>query len=124
MKCLARNQLRLETAVKEEKKMSEQEKNRILEENLPSIETIIAEYKKQGKELTESEAGQIRDRIKEDIGAGHLDAMENLISDDNLEAVAGGRVGCIGGVPTPTKTPPVFVKPEGELAYGPGVRPQ
>ncbi len=107
--------------------MSEQEKNRILEENLPSIETIIAEYKKQGKELNESEAEQIRDRIKEDLGAGHLDAMENLISDDNLEAVAGGgRPGCIGGVPTPTiMVVEVLerVKPGGELPYSTGIRP-
>ena len=104
--------------------MSEQEKNRILEENLPSIETIIAEYKKQGKELNESEAEQIRDRIKEDLGAGHLDAMENLISDDNLEAVAGGFSGCWGGCPPPTKTPRVVVnKSGGELPHSTGIRP-
>nr|MCR4720260.1 hypothetical protein [Lachnospiraceae bacterium] len=66
-------------------KMSEQEKNRILEENLPSTEAIIAEYKKQGRELTESEAGQIRNRIKE----------------DSLDTVVGG----VGGSAIPTRSP-------------------
>jgi len=81
--------------------MSEQEKNRILEENLPSTETIIAEYKKQGRELTESEAEQIRNRIKEDMKADHSDAMKDRVSDDTLESIAGGT----GGSPKPTSIP-------------------
>ncbi|MCR4720262.1 MAG: hypothetical protein K5655_00875 [Lachnospiraceae bacterium] len=66
----------------------------------------------QGKALTEAEAEQIRTRIKEDMKEGHLDAMENLINDDALEAVAGG---CWGGVPTPTMTPPAIVPSPSEL---------
>jgi len=97
--------------------MSEQEKNKILEQNLPSTETIIAEFKMQGKALTEAEAEQIRTRIKEDMKEGHLDAMENLINDDALDAVAGGRAGCWGGVPTPTKTPPAIVPSPSEQTY-------
>ena len=81
--------------------MSEQEKNRILEENLPSTEAIIAEYKKQGKELTESEAEQVRNRIKEDMKADHSDAMKDRVSDDTLESIAGGT----GGSPVATGNP-------------------
>lgn len=85
--------------------MSEQEKNRILEENFPSIETIIAEYKKQGKELTESEAEQIRNRIKDD--------MEKQINGDTLETVAGG----VGGSPFPTQIPCLSVYDTKSLSY-------
>ena len=85
--------------------MSEQEKAKRVEEHLPTVETVIDEYRAQGRELTRQEAEKVRERLRADLAAGHVDAMENLLGDDALDAVAGG--GCIGGVPTPTATPDV-----------------
>lgn len=83
--------------------MSEQEKAKRIEEHLPAVEVIIDEYRTQGRELTRAAAEQIRERLRADLTAGHVDAMENVLGDNALDAVAGG--GCIGGAPTPTATP-------------------
>ena len=70
--------------------MSDQEKARIVEERLPSIQAIFDAYKAQGKALTQEEAEQIRQQIRADMTSGHIDAMENLLSDKLLDKVSGG----------------------------------
>ena len=83
--------------------MSEQEKEKLIKNYLPSIQAIIDEYKAQGKELTMDEAKQIREQIKKDMESGHIDAMETILSEEALEKVVAG----IGPAPTqrPTLTP-------------------
>ena len=83
--------------------MSEQEKTKRIEEHLPTVDAVIDEYRAQGKELTRQAAEKVRERLRADLAAGHVDAMENVLGDDALDAVAGG--GCRGGAPTPTATP-------------------
>ena len=80
--------------------MSEQEKERIIEAHLPSIQAIRDEYRTQGRALTAAEAEAIRAQLRQDLAAGHVDAMENILGDDALDKVTGG---CPG--PTPTKKP-------------------
>ena len=69
----------------------------IPENTVPSIQSIIEEYEKQGKKLTQTEAERIREQIKNDIASGCLDAR-NDYSDDTLSKVNGG----VGGAPIPT----------------------
>ena len=78
--------------------MSEQEKAKRIEEHLPSVEAIIDEYRTQGRELTRAAAEKIRERLRADLTAGHVDAMENVLGDNVLEKIAGG----VGGAPFPT----------------------
>ena len=66
---------------------------------IPSVESIMEEYKKQGKTLTVEEAKKVREEIQKDLESGHIDARgEILLSDEPLEKVAGG----FGGSPGPT----------------------
>ena len=74
--------------------MSEKEKAKRIEEHLPTVEAIIDEYRAQGRELTGQEAEQIREQLRLGLIAGHVDAMENVLGDDALNAVVGG--GCQG----------------------------
>ncbi len=73
--------------------MIEQEKAKRIEEHLPSVEAIIDECRAQGRELTRAAAEQIRERLRADLTAGHVDARHDAL-DDVLEGVAGG-----GGAP-------------------------
>ena len=77
--------------------MSKKEKAKVIEEHLPSIQSIIDEYKEQGQALTAEEANEIREQIREGLATGHLDAMENVLGDNALDQAAGG-----GMSPTPT----------------------
>ena len=77
--------------------MSKKEKAKVIEEHLPSIQSIIDEYKEQGQALTAEEANEIREQIREGLSTGHLDAMETVLGDDALDKAAGGL-----GQPTPT----------------------
>ena len=79
--------------------MSEQEKERIIEAHLPSIQAILDEYRAQGKALTAAEAEAIRERLRQDLAAGHLDARDDILGDDALEKIAGGA----GGNAPPTR---------------------
>ena len=80
--------------------MSENEKAKRIEALLPSLEAILDEYRAQGRELTVEEAEAIREQMRQDMAAGHIDAMENVLGEDALDKVAGG---CAG--PTPTEKP-------------------
>ncbi len=64
--------------------------SRINHITLPSAESIIAEYKKQGKQITRKEALSLLEQIKKDVSSGHLDAMENLVDENKLEGVSAG----------------------------------
>ena len=67
---------------------------------IPSVESIMEEYKKQGKTLTVEEAKKVREEIQKDLESGHIDARgEIFLSDETVEKVAGG----IGGCPEPSK---------------------
>ncbi|MBO4341288.1 MAG: hypothetical protein J5835_07675 [Bacteroidales bacterium] len=77
--------------------MSEQEKAKLIEDHLPTVEEVIDEYRAQGKELTRQEAEKICERLRADLAAGRVDAMENVLGDDVLEKIAGGAL-----VPSPT----------------------
>ncbi len=77
------------------------DKNNTPEKAVPSIQSIIKEYKKQGKELTEKEAESIREQIKKDMASGRLDAR-NDFEEESLGRVYGGSGGC----PIPTSFPP------------------
>lgn len=81
--------------------MSDQEKAKLIENYLPSIQSIMDEYKAQGKMLTTEEAEGIREQIRKDMESGHIDAMENVLSEDALDEVIAGIA------PAPTKTDPV-----------------
>ena len=70
--------------------MSKQEKAKRIEEHLPSVEAIIEEYRAQGRELTRAAAEKIRERLRADLSAGHVDARDDVLGDDVLAAVAGG----------------------------------
>ena len=100
--------------------MSEQEKAKLIEEHLPSLESIIDEYRAQGKALTTEEAEAVREQLRKDLASGHLDAMENVLGDDVLDKIAGGAaINCVptgGWMPTPTPTPT-----PGPYTYGPRV---
>ena len=82
--------------------MTDQEKGKIIEEHLPDVDSIMEEYQKQGKALTREEAESIRETIRSDMEAGHIDAREDFVGDELLEKVAGG----VGGSPLPTKFSP------------------
>ncbi len=71
------------------------EKSNIVEEHLPSLQSIKEEYQAQGKTLTDQEAEQIRGEIRKDMMSGDI----NLLREDILETVAGG----FGGCPPPTR---------------------
>ena len=94
----------------ENKQEQHTEKNRIIENHLPSIQSIIEEYQAQGKTLTLKEAEQIREEIRKDMTPEDIDAMENILEDDVLEQIAGGA----GGSPIPTACP-VSITPEASL---------
>ncbi len=96
--------------------MSEQEKNKLIEEHLPSLESIIDEYKAQGKALTTEEAEAVREQLRKDLASGHIEAMESELGDNLLDKIAGGAGGNCEptGRPTPTPTP-------GPYTYGPRV---
>ena len=79
--------------------MSEQEKERIIEAHLPSIQAILDEYRAQGRELTAAEAEAIREQLRQDLAAGHIDARDDILGDDALEKIAGGS----GGNAPPTR---------------------
>ena len=81
--------------------MSEAEKAKIIEEILPSLPSILEEYRRQGRELTEAEAEAIREQMRQDMAAGHIDARGDMLGDDSLEKVAGGG----GGNAHPTRIP-------------------
>ena len=67
---------------------------------IPSVESIMEEYKKQGKTLTVEEAKKVREEIQKDLESGHIDARgEFFLSDETVEIVAGGY----GGSPEPSK---------------------
>ncbi len=69
---------------------------------IPSVESIMEEYKKQGKTLTVEEAKKVREEIQKDLESGHIDARgEIFLSDETVEKVAGGTGGC----PIPTMHP-------------------
>ncbi|MCR5399097.1 MAG: hypothetical protein K6E68_06115 [Lachnospiraceae bacterium] len=70
------------------------EKSKIVEEHLPSLQSIKEEYQAQGKTLTDQEAEQIREEIRKDMMSGDI----NLLREDILETAAGGAGGC----PNPT----------------------
>lgn len=91
--------------------MSEQEKAKLVEEYLPTVKAVIDEYRAQGKDLTRQEAEKIRERLRADLTAGHVDAMEYVLGDDALDTVAGG----IGPKPT---APPIPGDDDGPIAYG------
>lgn len=78
--------------------MSEQEKAKRIEEHLPAVEAIIDEYRAQGQELTRAAAEKIRERLRADLTAGHVDARDDALDDDVLKKIAGGA----GGAPFPT----------------------
>lgn len=85
--------------------MSEKEKAKVIEEHLPKVQSIIDEYRKQGRTLTVEEAEKVREQIREGLKTGHLDAMENMgtvLGENALDQVAGGGIG-----PTPT-TPDIL----------------
>ena len=85
--------------------MSEQEKAKLIEDHLPTVEEVIDEYRAQGKELTRQEAEKICERLRADLAAGHVDAMENVLGDDVLEKIAGGAVVPLPTLPHPLTTP-------------------
>ena len=82
--------------------MTEQEKGKIIEEHLPDVDSIMEEYQKQGKTLSREEAENIRETIRCDMEAGHIDAREDFVGDELMEKVAGGA----GGAPLPTEFSP------------------
>ena len=81
--------------------MSEREKADRIEALLPSLSAIQAEYRAQGRELTVAEAEAIRDQIRKDMTAGHIDARDDILRDNALEKVSGGA----GGNAPPTRIP-------------------
>lgn len=81
--------------------MSEQEKAKVIEERLPTVEAVIDEYRTQGKELSRQEAEKTREQLRAALAAGHVDARDDGLSDDVLDNVAGGA----GGVPNPGGAP-------------------
>ena len=87
--------------------MSEQEKAKRIEEHLPSLESIIDEYRAQGKTLTAEEAEAVREQLRKDLASGHIEAMESVLGDNLLDKIVGGAGGNCWptGVPTPTPTP-------------------
>ena len=98
--------------------MSEQEKAKRIEEHLPSLESIIDEYRAQGKTLTAEEAEAVREQLRKDLASGHIEAMESVLGDNLLDKIVGGAGGNCWptGVPTPTPTPT-----PGPYTYGPRV---
>ena len=96
--------------------MSESEMMQRIEALLPSLSAIREGYRRQGRELTEAEAAAIREQMRLDMAAGHIDAMENLLRDEVLEKVAGGSLS-----PTPTEKPEWEDEEtdEGSLSYTP-----
>jgi F0F1-type ATP synthase membrane subunit b/b' len=97
--------------------MSEQEKNKLVEEHLPSLESIIDEYKAQGKTLTAEEAEAVREQLRADLVAGHVDAMENVLGDNLLDAVAGGIASFPSRGPIPNKNNDNDDNDSGPLEY-------
>ena len=68
---------------------------------IPSVESIMEEYKKLGKTLTVEEAKKVREEIQKDLESGHIDARgEIFLSDETVEKVAGGT----GGSPKPSSS--------------------
>ena len=81
---------------------------------IPSVESIMEEYKKQGKTLTVEEAKKVREEIQKDLESGHIDARgEIFLSDEAVEKVAGGT----GGSPEPSKRIGNQGGPTGYLRY-------
>jgi F0F1-type ATP synthase membrane subunit b/b' len=87
--------------------MSEKEKREIIESRLPTQGSIMEEYKKQGRELTEAEAEKIREQLRQEIAQGHVDARDDVLGDDVLETVAGG-LGEGSVAPKPTDHPSIL----------------
>ena len=85
--------------------MSETEKTKRIEELLPSLSSIQAEYLSQGRALTEAEAEAIREQMRQDMAAGQMDARNDITEDSLLDQVSGGS----GGAPHFTSCP-VFTK--------------
>ena len=98
--------------------MSETDKKRIIEEHLPSLQTILEEYKAQGRALTKAEAKAVREQLREAMAAGHVDAMENILGEDALDKVRGG-----GLVGTPTMTPEVEEEAAETQSFSCQIRP-
>lgn len=95
--------------------MSESEKAERIEALLPSLEAILDEYRAQGRELTTEEAEAIREQVRQDMAAGHIDARDDILRDEVLEKVAGGG----GGNAPPTRIPYVPPTPTPTcLSYG------
>ena len=81
--------------------MSEGEKAKRVEALLPSLSAIREAYRQQGRALTEAEAEAIREQMRQDMAAGHIDARDEILGDSALEKVAGGG----GGNAQPTRIP-------------------
>ena len=63
-----------------------------IEQALPSVQSIIEEYKKQGKDLTVEEAEGIRETIRKNLERRYIKAKDADLGDEELEDMAAGVV--------------------------------